>query len=98
MPSPSLQAIREKAPEVQRLAATRHVVDVRIFGSVARGDDGPGSDVDLLVEGDGEFSLIDMAGLRDDLSRLLGRGVDVVTLGALRPAQRERILREAVRL
>jgi predicted nucleotidyltransferase len=94
----TLQAIRDRAPEVRRLAAMRHVTDVRVFGSVAREEDGAASDVDFLVAGDDQFSLVDQAGLRLDLCMLLGRPVDVVTLGALRPAQRERIVRESVAL
>lgn len=98
MPATTLQSIQQRAHELRRLAARRHVVDVRVFGSVARGEDTAQSDVDFLVFADDQCSLLDLAGLRGDLAQFLGRSVDVVTVGALRPGQRERILEEAVAL
>lgn len=66
------------------------------IGSVARGDDEPGSDVDLLVEFTDEASLLDEVGLRLALRDLLQIDVDVVATDALRGEIRERILRDAV--
>lgn len=65
-----------------------------MFGSVARGEAGPDSDVDFLVEFDAGRTLFDLIGLRLDLEELLGTGVDVVTPGSLRYV-RERVLSEA---
>jgi uncharacterized protein len=67
-----------------------------IFGSVARGDDKAGSDVDFLVELDGEQSLLDVIGLQQDLAEALGRAVDVVEYDAVKPAIRDRVLKEQV--
>ena len=71
---------------------------MRIFGSVARGDAGPDSDLDLLVDMQPGKGLLDMGGLLMDLQDLLGCRVDVVTKKGLRDRIRERVLREAVPL
>jgi predicted nucleotidyltransferase len=68
-----------------------------LFGSVARDDDGPTSDVDVLVEFDRPVGLFALARLQQWLERLLGRRVDVATSGALRPDMRARVERELVR-
>jgi len=68
---------------------------VRVFGSVARGDSRPDSDVDILVDFDGEPSLFDLSELKIDLERELGCSVDIAFADRLIPALRERILREA---
>jgi predicted nucleotidyltransferase len=69
---------------------------VRIFGSVARGETGPESDVDFLVEMEEGRSLFDMGGLLMELQNLLGCKVDVVTEKGLRPRIRNEVLQEAV--
>lgn len=68
----------------------------RVFGSVARGDDEPGSDVDMLVDFTDEASLLDEVGLRLALSDLLRVEADVVAEDSLRGSIRERVLGEAV--
>lgn len=60
--------------------------NVRVFGSVARGEDGPDSDVDLLVDIGPEVGLLDLVDLEIELARILGRPVDVANAGALRPS------------
>jgi len=92
------EVIREKREEILRLAAARGATKVRVFGSVARGDAGPESDVDLLVELDEDRTLFDLGHLLLDLEELLGRMVDLVTENALHPYIRGRVLREAVQL
>jgi len=67
--------------------------DVRVFGSVARGDNGENSDVDFLVEFEAGRTLLDLIGLKLDLQDLLGATVDVVTPNSLRYI-RERVLAE----
>lgn len=67
-----------------------------LFGSVVRGDDREGSDVDLLVELPKSASLLDLAGLKLDLEELLGRKVDVLTYNSIYHLLKERILREEV--
>jgi predicted nucleotidyltransferase len=66
----------------------------RLFGSFARGEEGPDSDVDILVEMPGR-SLFDVVALKQDLEDLLDRRVDLVTPGALSPYLRDQILAEA---
>ena len=70
---------------------------VAVFGSVARGEAGPDSDVDFLVEFEAGSSLFDLLHLSDALEELLGRPVDVVSVGGLKDRD-ERIRREAVPL
>lgn len=81
--------------EILALAANYGVTDVRVFGSMARGDAGEASDVDLLVKPLPGTSLMDLGGLLMDVQDLLGRRVDVVSERALAPQIRERVLREA---
>ena len=87
--------LQEKRPEILRIATLHGARNVRLFGSIARGDDSPGSDIDLLVEMESGRSLLDLVGLGQDLERLLNRRVDVVTDGSVHPALRARILAEA---
>ncbi|MGH3349407.1 MAG: helix-turn-helix domain-containing protein [Nocardioides sp.] len=76
-------------------AAKRRISRVRVFGSVARGADGPDSDLDLLVDFKPEASLFDQAGFAGDVEDLLGVGVDVVSADALAPPRDRNILRDA---
>ncbi|MFH1371521.1 MAG: nucleotidyltransferase family protein [Planctomycetota bacterium] len=69
-----------------------------LFGSVARGDDTPTSDIDILVELPDSASLLELAGLKVDLEESLNREVDVLTFDSLHPLLRDRILREQERL
>lgn len=83
---------------ILRLAHEHGAMRVRVFGSMARGDAGEGSDVDLLVELEQGRTLLDLGALLMDLQDLLQRKVDVLTEAALHPRIRERVLREAVAL
>jgi predicted nucleotidyltransferase len=65
-----------------------------LFGSSARGEEGEGSDIDIIVEFDVEKSLLDLAGLKIELEETLGRKVDVVTYNSLHPLLRDGILKE----
>ena len=81
------------------MAATKYGArNVRLFGSVARGEAGPGSDVDFLVTLEPGRSLLDHAGLILELEDMLGLRVDVATERGMKPAVRERALREAIPL
>jgi hypothetical protein len=82
--------------EILQLAAKHGARDVRVFGSVARGEADQGSDIDLLVRMEEGRSLFDLGALIADLEDLLGCRVDVVTERGLRPRLREHVLREAV--
>ena len=81
---------------IRALVSEHHAASPRIFGSVARGDDEPGSDLDLLVDFTEEASLLDEVGLRLALADLLQVSVDVVAADTLKGPIRERVLREAV--
>ncbi|HLL47841.1 MAG TPA: nucleotidyltransferase family protein [Longimicrobiaceae bacterium] len=93
-----LALLRERRREILRLAAEHGVRSVRVFGSVARGEAGPGSDVDFLVAMERDRSLLDLIGFRQDVEDLLGRKVDVVSEPALHWYIREEVLRQAVPL
>jgi uncharacterized protein len=69
---------------------------VRVFGSFARGDAGPDSDLDLLVEAGPETTPWFPGGIVADLEEALGRRVDVVTLNGLSPDLRDRVIEESV--
>jgi len=90
-----LEQVQSKRGEILQLAARRGARNVRLFGSVARGEAGLDSDVDFLVDLEPGRSLLDLGGLLMDLQKLLGRKVDVVTETGLRPRLRPRVLREA---
>jgi uncharacterized protein len=90
--------LRGRRQEILRVAADRGATNVRVFGSTARGDAGPDSDLDLLVTLEPGRSLFDLVELTESLGALLGRKVDVVTDDALYWLLRRRILREAVPL
>jgi predicted nucleotidyltransferase len=92
----TIEQVYEKRDEILRIAAAHGVRSIRIFGSVARGDANPESDIDLLVEVGPTTSSWFPAGLILDLEELLGRPVEVVTERGLNPYLRDRVLREAI--
>lgn len=81
--------------EVLALASEHHALEVRVFGSVARGEDLPGSDLDLLVRFAGDASLFDLTAFADAVSELLGIPVDVVSEAGL--DDRHAAIREGAR-
>lgn len=87
--------LAEKREDIFRLAAARGAWNVRVFGSVARGEAKEDSDIDLLVDVEPGRSLLDVVGLWLDLQALLGRKVDLLTEGGVNPHLREVILSEA---
>jgi predicted nucleotidyltransferase len=95
----TLQALRsDRREEILRLAQQRGARNLRVFGSVARGEANETSDLDLLVEWEPDRSLLDHAGLVQDLQELLGVKVHVGTEKSLHWYVRDRILREATPL
>jgi uncharacterized protein len=95
----TLQELRStQRDSVLELAARHGARNVRVFGSVARGDSDSHSDVDFLVDLEPGRSLSDLGGLLMDLQNALGAPVDVVTEAGLRVRVRDRILAEAVPL
>jgi predicted nucleotidyltransferase len=92
------ELLRIKKEEVQKIARQHGARNLRVFGSVARGEAAEGSDLDLLVEMEPGRSLLDLVAIKQDLEELLGCKVDVVTEAAVSPYLRERVLNEAVSL
>jgi predicted nucleotidyltransferase len=92
------EILKANRDEVLRIAARHGATNLRLFGSVARGDADASSDLDVLVDLEPGRSLLDLGGLLMDLQELLGCKVDVATVNGLRPRVRERALREAVPL
>lgn len=94
----SLERLRVLAPVIDRLAAAAHLSGVRVFGSVSRGEEVTGSDVDLLVDAGADATLFDIAQFELDLELILGVPVTVVSTGGLDTARDRDILHEAVPL
>jgi predicted nucleotidyltransferase len=94
----TLETVRGKRGRILVLVVRHSARNVRVFGSVARGEADTASDLDLLVDLEPGRSLIDLCALLVDLEAELGARVDVVTEAGLRPALRENVRRDAVPL
>jgi predicted nucleotidyltransferase len=92
------QALQQKREAILEIARRYGASDVRIFGSVARGDATDASDVDLIVRFDPGRTLLDHGGLVMDLRELLGMRVDVIDEDGMRPRFRQYVMAEAVPL
>jgi predicted nucleotidyltransferase len=90
------QLLREKSDDIKRIAARHGAYNIRVFGSVARGEAGPESDIDFLIDVGLTTSSWFPAGLILDLEDLLGRRVEIVTEKALNPDIRDHVMREAM--
>lgn len=93
---PTIEKVRMKRQQILEIAMRYGARNVRIFGSVARGDARPESDIDFLVEMEAGRSLFDLGGLLLDLQDLLGCKVDIVTERGLNKFLKEDVLKEAV--
>ena len=90
--------LRRRRRAVIETAARRGARNVRLFGSVARGEDTTGSDIDLLVDLDESVGLLALAALTREIAEIVGVAVDVVPADSLKPTIREQILAEAIPL
>jgi predicted nucleotidyltransferase len=90
--------IREKREAIIRIAARHSATEVRLIGSVARGEARTDSDVDLLVTWSDGTSLLDQAALMLELEKLLGRKVDIASDGWVKPSVRESVYLDAIAL
>jgi len=97
---PDKVAIRRTILKLKAYLRSEGVKSLSLFGSIARGDAGPHSDVDVLIEVDArrKFNLLDLAGVQEELSKALGRKVDVVVKSAVRNELQKNILSEAERV
>lgn len=90
--------LREKRDDIRTIASKHGAYNVRVFGSVVRGEAGPDSDIDFLIDAGPTTSSWFPAGLILDLEEILGRRVEVVTAKALNPYIRDHVLDEAMPL
>jgi hypothetical protein len=91
----TVELLKLKRHEILSIATRYGARNVRVFGSVVRGEDSPAGDIDFLVNMDDDRSLLDRVALLQDLGELLGRKVDVVSERALHWYVRDRVLAEA---
>jgi predicted nucleotidyltransferase len=91
-----MKLLREKREEILAAAARHGARNVRIFGSVARGEAGPDSDIDFLVEMESGRSLFDLIDLEDDIAAVVNRRFDLVTEGGLNRYMKDEVLAQAV--
>lgn len=96
--TPMGRRLRRNRRAVAATAERRGASNVRVFGSVARGEDTEASDVDLLVDLSPDVGLVGLAGLERELAEMLGRPVDVVPASSLKSGIEPRVLAEAIPL
>ena len=92
------QAFRLNREQVRRIVAAHHASDARVFGSVLRGDDAEGSDLDILIDPTPETTLMDIGAIRHELRMLLKVDVDVLTPRGLPEVFRAQVLADAAPL
>ncbi len=93
-----LEELIARREEILAVARSHGASNVRVFGSVARGEDDEDSDVDIMVDMDPGRSLLDLGGLLMDLRALLECSVDVITENGLRERIRDRVMKDAIAL
>lgn len=92
------EALRRNREQVRRIVAAHHARNARVFGSVLRGDDEEGSDLDILIDPTHETTLIDIGAIRHELRTLLKVDVDVLTPRGLPEKFRAQVLADAMPL
>jgi predicted nucleotidyltransferase len=92
------KTLSTKRDEILRIASDHGAKNLRLFGSVSRGEATEKSDVDILVKLEPGRTLLDIVAIKQDLEDLLGCNVDVVTEDAVSPYIREQILKDAISL
>ena len=97
-PSPARDEVLRKASLIRSLARAHGVRMAELFGSAARGEDGPDSDLDFMVELERGRSLLDLIGFAEDLQQTLGRRVDAVTRAGMKPRVLAQAQRDAIRV
>lgn len=94
----ALTVVCAHADELRTVLGALGAVDIRVFGSVARGDETEASDVDLLVDLETDAGLFALLRMQSAAEAILGRSVDVTPVSGLKPGVAERVLGEAVSL
>jgi len=94
----TLETLRERRRDILAIASRHGASNLRVFGSVARGDTNEDSDIDVLIDLEEGRSLFDLIAVKQDLEDLFGCKVDVGTARSLRPRLKDRVLREALPL
>ena len=92
------EALRVHREAIRRVVESHRASNARVFGSVARGDDAEGSDIDILIDPTPDTTLFDIGAIRHELQKLLGVPVDVLTPRALPEKFRASVMAEAVRV
>lgn len=96
--SMSLNDLRKKREHIKKIAQKHGAGNIRVFGSISRGEEGPDSDIDFLVDFEEDRSLFDLVGLKLELEELLGHKVDLVTERAMHRLISAKVKEEAVQL
>lgn len=94
----TLETLRARKAEIERLASIHGARNIRVFGSVARSEDTSDSDIDFLIDMEESRSLLDLVGFKQELETMLNRPADVLTERGISPYLRKRILAEAIAL
>jgi predicted nucleotidyltransferase len=94
----TLETLRARKAEIERLASIHGARNIRVFGSVARSEDTSDSDIDFLIDMEESRSLLDLVGFKQELEAMLNRPADVLTERGISPYLRKRILAEAIAL
>lgn len=90
------QALNQYRDQIRSVVLSHHAGNVRVFGSVVRGEDTEGSDLDLLIDPTAETTLMDIGAIRFELKSLLGVDVDVLTPNAIPDSFRAKVIEESV--
>ena len=94
----TLSDLRREREQIKRVAQKYGASNIRVFGSVSRGEEGPISDIDFLIDFEADRSLLDLVGLKLELEELLGYKVDLVTEKAMHRLIADQVIKEAVPL
>ncbi len=92
----TVELLAQLKPKIVAVARHYGADNIRVFGSAARGEDRADSDIDILVSLERGRTLLDLVGLEQDLTKLVGRKVDVVVDGGISPYIEPKILSEAI--
>lgn len=96
--SMTLNDLRKEREHIYKIARKHGAGNIRVFGSLSRGEEGPDSDIDFLVDFEEDRSLFDLVGLKLELEELLGHKVDLVTERAMHRLISAKVMKEAVPL